>query len=318
MSEIVTFTDDFGQVVQMPREEYQKKVIPQNLDKYWDDKEKLREYALHLAAEQFTEQAAAAADRLLELCGPVESVLNFRAVVHMQAREYERAKAILVNCLDRFPSSGISCINLAKVYAAEENRTKALELLEVGLFKDPNQEDGLNMYVEAFLAEGKRDEAKKRLEMLAKREGAWRPQLYLARLALAEQNVQKAMDGYTQAIEKAKERFEAVMAVTADLDQAGFADQVIQVCEAYWKPDFPHPCAGLNYAKALIATGQKEKAIAILHEMHEYLPEKHRPAVERFLARISGADGAKAALQSSRSEESGRGSEKKSWWKFWK
>ena len=319
MSDYVTFTNEFGQAVQMPRAEYQKKVIPQNLDKYWDDKEKLRDYAMHLAKEQFTEQAGAAADRLLELYGPIESALNFRAVVHMQAKEFERAKAILVNCLDRFPSSGTACTNLARVYAAEGNQAKAFETLEAGLFKDPNQETGLNMYVEVFLAAGKRDEVKKRLGALAGREGAWRPQLHLARLALTEQNLLKAMNWYTQAIDQAKERFEAVMTVTGELGQAGYVYQLIQLCETYWKPDFPYPYAGFNYANALIATDQKDKAIAILREMHVHLPEKYKPMVEQFLARIPGAGEREAAVvQTAQAEEVGGRTRKKSWWKFWK
>jgi len=69
MSDFVTFTNEFGQTVQMSREDYQKKVIPANLDRYWDDKDKLRDFAMELAKEQFHEEAASAADRLLELYG---------------------------------------------------------------------------------------------------------------------------------------------------------------------------------------------------------------------------------------------------------
>lgn len=319
MSDFVTFTNEFGQTVQMSRADYQAKIIPNNLDKYWDHKEKLRDYAMHLARDQFTEQAAVAADRLLELYGPIESALNFRAVVHLQAKEYERAKAILINCLDRFPTSGTACTNLAKVYAAEGNQAKAFETLEAGLFKDPNQEAGLNMYVEGFLAAGKRDEARKRLEVLAGREGAWRPQLHLARLALTEHNLLKAMHWYTQAIEKAKDRFEVVMTVTGELGQAGYVYQLIQLCETYWKPDFPYPYAGFNYANALMATDQKEKAIAILREMNEHLPEQYKPMVEQFLARIPGAAEMEAdAQKAAQVQEAGNPAPKKSRWKFWK
>jgi tetratricopeptide (TPR) repeat protein len=318
MSDFVTFTNEFGQTVQMSREDYQKKIIPNNLDKYWDDKEKLREYAMHLVKEQFTEQAAATADRLLELYGPIEAALNFRAVVHMQAKEFERARAILINCMERFPESGTACVNLAKVYAAEGKQAKAFETLEAGLFKDPNLEAGLNMYVEGFLATGKRDELKKRLETLCGKEGAWRPQLHLARLALTEKNLLKTMHWYQQAIEKAKDRFEVLMTVTGELGQAGYVYQLIQLCETYWKPDFPYPYAGFNYANALIATDQKEKAIAILRDMQEHLPETYKPMVDQFLARIPGAAEVEAAAQKAVQEQTDDPNQKKSWWKFWK
>lgn len=319
MSDFVTFTNELGQSVQMSREDYQKKVIPGNLDKYWDNKEKLREYATELAKDKFHEQAAIAADRLLELYGPIESALIFRAVVHMQTKEFERAKTILINCLDRFPGSGAACTNLAMIYGAEGDEAKAFEMLETALFKDPNQENALNMYAQAFIAGGKKDELRRRLETLAGKEGAWRPKLHLARVALSEENLLKAMDWYKQAIEGATDRFEVVMTVTGELGQAGYVYQLIQICEAYWQPDYPFPYAGFNYANALIATDQKEKAIAVLRHMQDHLDERFKPMVDQFLARIPGAAEVEAAAeQRVAKEQTADSAPKKSWWKFWK
>jgi len=171
MSDFVTFTNEFGQTIQMSREDFQKKVIPNYLDKYWDEKEKLRDFAMGLVRDQFTEQAAIAADRLLELYGPIESAILFRSVVHMQALEFDKAKAMLIDCLERFPTSGTACTNLAKIYAYEGDEAKAFETLEAGLFKDPNQENGLNMYMESFLKFGKREELKQRLRRLPPKKG---------------------------------------------------------------------------------------------------------------------------------------------------
>jgi len=319
MSDFVTFTNEFGQAVQMSREDYQKKIIPTNLDRYWDDKNKLRDFAMELAKEQFNEEAANAADRLLELYGPIESALIFRAVVHMQAKEFERAKTILINCLDRFPASGNACTNLAKIYGAEGDEAKAFEMLETGLFKDPNQENALNMYAQAFVNSGKKDELRRRLETLSSKEGAWRPKLHLARLALTEENLLKAMQWYREAIEGTKDRFEVVMTVTGELGQAGYVYQLIQICEEYWQPDFPYPYAGFNYANALLATDQKEKAIAILRHMQEHLEDNYKPMVDHFLARIPGAAEVEAAAEQKVAREQAENpASKKSWWKFWK
>lgn len=319
MSDFVTFTNEFGHSIEMSREDYQKKVIPHNLDMYWDEKEKLRDFAMELVKDQFHEQAAVAADRLLELYGPIESALIFRAVVHMQAKEFDRAKSILTDCLERFPSSGTACTNLAKIYAYEGDEAKAFETLNTGLHKDPNQENGLNMYVESFLHSGKKEELRAQLEALSGKEGAWRPQLHLARLALTEENLLKAMHWYTLAIEGSKDRFEVVMTVTGELGQAGYVYQLIQICEKFWTPEFPLPYAGFNYANALLATDQKEKAIAILRNMQEHLPDNYKPMVDHFLARVPGAQEVEAAAQQKVADsQSADPASKKSWWKFWK
>ncbi|MFY0543344.1 tetratricopeptide repeat protein [Brevibacillus sp. H7] len=315
--EFVTFTNEYGQTIQMTREDYQKKVIPHNLEMYWDDKEMLRQFAMELVRDNFPEPAGVAADRLLELYGPIESALIFRAVVHMQAREFDRAKALLLDCLERFPASGTACTNLAKIYAYEGEEAKAFETLEAGLFKDPNQENGLNMYVESFLQLNKQEELRQRLEALSAKEGAWRPQLHLARLALSEGNLLKAMQKYKEAIEAAKEKEEIVMTVTGELGQAGYVYQLIQICEEYWSPQFQYPYAGFNYANALLATDQKAKAIAVLKEMQQHLPDNTKPMVDHFLARVPGAEEVEAGAGAGEEQQETTATAKKSWWKFW-
>ncbi len=317
MSEFVTFTNEFGQTIEMSREDYLKKIVPHNLEMYWDDKEMLRQFAMELVRDNFPEPAGVAADRLLELYGPIESALIFRAVVHMQAKEFDRAKALLLDCLERFPASGTACTNLAKIYAVEGEEAKAFEMLEAGLFKDPNQENGLNMYVESFLQFNKQEELRQRLEALSEKEGAWRPQLHLARLALSENNLLKAMQNYKEAIEAAKEKDEVVMTVTGELGQAGYVYQLIQICEEYWSPQFQYPYAGFNYANALLATDQKSKAIAVLREMQEHLPDNYKPMVDHFLARVPGADEVEAVAGTSGEKQQQTDDAKKSWWKFW-
>jgi tetratricopeptide (TPR) repeat protein len=317
MSDYVTFTNEFGQTIQMSREDYQKKVIPHNLEMYWDDREMLRQFAMELVRDGFTEQAAIAADRLLELYGPIESALNFRAIVHMQAKELDQAKALLLDCIERFPSSGQACTNLARVYALQGEEAKAFQMLETGLFKDPNLENGLNLYVESFLQFNKRQELQQRLEALAEKEGAWRPQLHLARLALADDNLLKAMQWYRKAIEAADDKDEIVMTVTGELGQAGYVYQLIQICEQYWSPTFQYPYAGFNYANALLATDQKEKAIALLREMQQHLPDNYKPMVDHFLARIPGAEQVEAAMNNEQPGQPEESTAKKSWWKFW-
>lgn len=316
MSEYITFTNEYGQAVQVSREDYQKKIIPHNLEMYWDDKEMLRQFAMELVRDQFPEQAGIAADRLLEMYGPIESAIIFRAVVHMQAKEFDRAKAILLDCLERFPSSGTACTNLAKIYAFEGEEAKAFEILEAGLFKDPNQENGLEMYIESFLQFNKQDELTQRLEALAEKEGAWRPKLHLARLAMKQENLLKAMQQYKEAIEGNKEKDEIVMTVTGELGQAGYVYQLIQICENYWSPDFGFPYSGFNYANALLATDQKEKAIEVLREMQQHLSEDYKPMVDQFLARVP-QDVAEAARESAKKLTEQPEIEKKSWWKFW-
>ncbi|NGQ94793.1 tetratricopeptide repeat protein [Brevibacillus sp. SYP-B805] len=317
MSDYIEFTNEFGHRIQMSREDYEKKIIPHNLELYWDDREKLRQFAMELVRDRFPKQAAIAADRLLELYGPIESALNFRAVVHMHAGEFDQAKTLLLTCLDRFPASGHAHTNLAKIYAMEGDREKAFATLEAGLFKDPNQENGLELYVESFLAMNRREELFERLEQLGQREGAWRPQLIMGRLYLQDENLLKAMQMYKEAIERSRGEEAVVIAVTGELGQAGYLYQLIQIAEQYWSPEFRFPYTGFNYAHALIQTDQREKAAAVLQAMRQHVAEAYQPMVEQFLSRLSEDLAAQHTEAGQEAQPAGE-PVKKTWWKFWK
>ncbi|UFJ42986.1 hypothetical protein LOK74_11025 [Brevibacillus humidisoli] len=314
MSEYIEFTNEHGEKVQISREEYQKNVIPHQLHQYWDDKEALRQFAMQLVQDKFTTEAAQAADRLLELYGPIEGALVFRAVVHMQAGEFQRAKELLSTCIERFPASGTSYTNLAKIYAYEGAGEKAFETLEAGLMKEPNQENGLDWYVSHFQESNRRDELLQRLKVLAEREGAWRPQLILGRLFLQDGNLHKAMEFYRQAIERSGQMEDVVMKVTGELGQAQYVYQLIQIAEQYWQPTFQFPFAGFNYANALIVTEQKERAAEVLEAMEPHVREEYRPAVEKHLAQLTAGNAEPSEMEQPQQADS----EKKPWWKRWK
>ncbi|MGC5325000.1 tetratricopeptide repeat protein [Brevibacillus sp. SYSU BS000544] len=312
MSDFIEFTNEHGQKIELPRETYREKIIPQKLEQYWDEKEMLRQFAIELVAQGFNEEGAKAADRLLELFGPIEPALIFRAVVHMQAQEFDPAKQLLLYVIHHYPNSGNAYTNLAKIFAYEGDEEKAFEILEGGLVKDPNQDNGLDWYVANFLEHGKKEQLFERLELIAKQEGAWRPQLIMGRLALEDENLLLAMDKYQEAITKSGNSEVTIMNVTGELGQAGYVYQLIQVAEKYWQPTFEYPYTGFNYANALISTDQKQQAVTVLKAMLPHIREDYKEVVNRFLEQLP-----QELLEESHGETSSQEADKKPWWKVW-
>jgi len=312
MSEFVEFTNEYGQRIEMPRGDYQTKIIPHNFELYWDNREMLRQFAMELVRDQFYEEAGKAADRLLELYGPIEAALIFRAVVHMHAGEIEEAKQLLVYIIEQFPNSGTAFTNLAKIFVYEDNHQKAFEALEVGLDLDPNQENGLDWYVSVFMDHGEKESLLERLKRLAEKEEAWRPQFIMGRLALNDGNLLQAMKYYQESLQRSAGNEELLMNITGELGQAGYVYQLIQICEQYWSPTLEYPYVGFNYANALLATDEKAKAIQVLQQMREHISDAYKPAVENFLAQVPQGD-PKQEEEAKQPEES----EKKPGWKFW-
>jgi tetratricopeptide (TPR) repeat protein len=293
--------------------------IPQNLELYWDDRDMLRQFAMELVRDGFPVHAGKAADRLLELYGPIEPALNFRAVAHMQAGELDQAKQILIECIANFPESGAAYTNVAKILVYEGEGNKAFEALQIGLMYDPNQETAMDMYVNSFLELEQKELLLERLKELGEADGAWRPHMVLGGLTLKDGNLLAALQSYHEAIKKAGESEEVIMKVTGELGQAGYIYQLIQMAEQYWKPTFSHPYTGFNYANALLSTEQKEKAVAVLKAMHESIEEPFKKTVEQFMERLPQELLEKTASQSQNAdplEEQGD-NQKKAKWKFW-
>ncbi len=316
MSEFIEFTNEYGQRINMSREDYRTKIIPDMLEAYWNDKEALRQYAAELVRGEFTEEAAKAADRLLELWGPIEPALIFRAIVHMQAKNYDDAKKLLLYTLNEYPSSGVAYTNLAKVFVMQGDEENAFKLLEAGLAVDPNQDNGLDWYVANFLQWDKKEDLLERLKTLADLEGAWRPQLVMGRLALQDGNLLSAMEHFKSALERTGGRADVLMNVTGELGQAGYVYQLIQFAEQYWQPTFENPYPGLNYANALLATDQAAKAVEVVRQMLPHVADTYRPAVEKFLSQLP-QEALETQADADAREADGAAEEKKPWWKRW-
>ncbi|WP_139489457.1 tetratricopeptide repeat protein [Brevibacillus dissolubilis] len=318
MSEFIEFHNEDGQTVQMSRDEFREKILPKNLELLWDDKEELRQFAMRLLQDQFTEEASKAADRLVELWGPIEPALVFRSIVHLQAGEFDQAKTLLERVIEIYPESAPAYINLARLYAHEGQEEQAAEFLKRGLLIDPNEENGVNWIVASFMQLGKKEELFERLEELAQHEQAWRPLFVMAQISLREGDLLTGMNMYKRALDRVNGHEELVMNVTGELGQAGYPYQLIQIAEEYYKPTFIVPYTGFNYINALFQTDQKDKALQVLKELQENAQDQFRPLIEDFISKLPQElfEEPSAQVQTTGSEQTA-GGDKKPWWKIW-
>ncbi|MGD8191649.1 tetratricopeptide repeat protein [Brevibacillus ginsengisoli] len=312
MSDLIEFTNEHGQRIELTRELFLEKVALPTMERFWDDKDMLRQFAMDLVSKEFFTEAAQAADRLLELYGPIEPALIFRAVVHMHQQEFEQAKSLLIYVIQNYPNAGSAYTNMSKILVLEGNEEKAFEFLEAGLVKDPNQDNGLDWYVSNFVEHGKIKELMERLEFFGREEGAWRPQLIMGRLSMQEGNLLLAMEKYQEAITKSGDSEITIMNVTGELGQAGYVYQLIQFAEKYWKPNFEYPYVGFNYANALISSDQKQQAVEVLKEMLPHVQEQFKEVVQNFLDQLPPE-----LLEEKQEEHSDSQDAKKPWWKVW-
>ncbi|WP_232699694.1 tetratricopeptide repeat protein [Brevibacillus daliensis] len=314
MSEFIQFENEDGQSMEMTRGDFQQKIIPLYMEKYWDDNENLRQFAMELVRKEFPAEATKAAERLLELYGPIEPAMIFRSIVHIQMGEFKEAMALLHETIEKYPQAAPAYLNLARLYGQDGNEQMAGKLLQQTLLIDPNQESALDWLTGSFMEAGKKEELCAYLNELGKREDAWRPHFVLAHISLKDGDLLTAVNMFKETLAKVNGNEQMVMNVTGELGQAGYVYQLIQISEEYWKPSFERPFAGFNYINALIQTDQTEKAMEVLELLVEHTRAEYKETVQEYMDKLPRELFEKAEQQKKNAQEAEK-DQGKSWWK---
>ncbi|SDX36519.1 Tetratricopeptide repeat-containing protein [Marininema mesophilum] len=277
--------DELGRLIWTDREEFRIRVIPENVQADWDHPENLYAFAVQLYRDGFLDEASESVDRILELTDRGEEALLLKGLIHHRQKNYSEAEAILKECIHLFPNRGVAFTYLARLYAAEKKQEQMIDALNQGLTREPNQEMALRMLVGATPDPA---HAIALLGSFATNEEAWWPQLELGRIYLKEGNVKEAISQFCLAIQSSCGYHEekkdppdweeeiALMTVTTLLFRHGLCDELIQMAEKYWTPQFLTPYAGLDYVAALEEQGEIRGAIDVLNEMIAKSEEEYR------------------------------------------
>jgi tetratricopeptide (TPR) repeat protein len=265
--ELITIYDERGRELQIKRSDWVKNVLGPGIEKAWNDPKELTAQIVQALKDEFVEQVADAADRLVELTHETEDALVVACVVRMEMGDLDRAEKALQRSIAKHGPSGVVLTNLAKVLdrrgAQAESRTTLRRALEL----DPNQDNAL-LWWAALAREELGDGAyTAALEELSALPGAWRPQLWLARQKLKAGDRPAALALYDHVLARADEVPDVLMMVTGDLGNAGALEDLVRLAATRYKPEVHGPPAGFNIIQALKQLGQTDEARALVRRL---------------------------------------------------
>ncbi len=265
--EFVTVYDERGRELQVKRSEWVGSVLGPALEKAWNDPEQLRVQIVQALRDEFPEQVAAAAERLIEIDHESEDALVIAAVTRMETNDLDGADEALQRALTKHGPSGVVLTNVAKVQERRGAKREARATLRRALELDPNQDNGLLWWASDAREAGGDAEYVAALEAIAVLPGAWRPQLWLAREKLKAGDRAGALALHDQVLSRAGDASDALMMVTGDLGNAGALEDLVRLGAPRYKPEVHGPPAGMNIAQAFKQLGRIDEARDVVRRM---------------------------------------------------
>jgi tetratricopeptide (TPR) repeat protein len=261
--------DTYGRQIEVPRESWRRDVLLPNLEKSKADPDALYGLIVQALKDGFIEEALEPARALTKIDADQLRAHCLHGVVLLQLKRFKDAQTVLEAATAKLGERGYVLTNLAKAYAGRGERVRAEELLWHALELDPNQDNGLGWYATIFQEREGDAGVLAAYQRIAALPGSWRAQLWLARAALARQDLKSAQGLYRETLTKLTEvPSDVLMQISGDLGNQGHLDVLIELCRPYFKARVHGLPVGNNLIKAYVDLKDAESARAILEQLY--------------------------------------------------
>jgi tetratricopeptide (TPR) repeat protein len=262
--------DEYGREMFITKQEWRKNVLPGILKKAWNQPDELYNVIVSTLNDGFRSDVIGAAKHLYKIDPDRSRSACVWGIVVMEEGRLDEAEKIFSDHIARHGEDGFILTNLAKVYARQNNDTKAEEILWHALEVDPNQENGVGWYEVIHRERGGEVASHEALLRVAGLPGSWRAQLWLARTALMERQLDRALTFYRECLSRIAKPVppDVLMQISGDLGNAGHLPELLAIAEPLFDPAFHGLQVGNNLIKAHFDLGQFEAARRILDRLY--------------------------------------------------
>lgn len=264
---MITAYDESGRQVMIPREEWQKRVLPGWIQQHWDDPDALYTTICMSLNDGFFVEVLGASERLLAIDPNQERSHTVRGIVLMKTGDLDGAERILQDCIQRCGRTGTLLTNLAKVYAERGDHKQSEATLWEGLTLDPNQDNGLLWWGAIHEERDATNGFPEAMQRVAAIEGSWRPQLWLAQACLEKKNLTEAKRYYDHILQVAADQSDAMIMISGDLGKNGYVCEVLDTILPIYNPEKHDIRIGGNLLQAYLETKNYVDGEKLLHRL---------------------------------------------------
>ncbi|MBI5243886.1 MAG: tetratricopeptide repeat protein [Elusimicrobia bacterium] len=307
LEEMISYYDENGRRVLVPRSDWAEKVLPENFQKTWDDPDALYQVIVGALGDGFLDCALPAIARLIEIDPNPERSSTILAAAQIKGGLLDAAERTLQAFIAKHGETGAALATLAKVRSAQGDAASAEDLLRRALSLDPNQDGALSAYAAIHKDRGGAEASRAALEDVAKESGAWRPWLRLGQLCLGEGDASKAFELFRRALgaapgaagsqgprgsavlqsraapgaagsqgprgsavlhsRAAPGESDALAAVAGALERAGFHSEMLELAWPLYDPQKSSPYAALSLARGFFETGREKEGRELVNRL---------------------------------------------------
>ena len=262
--------DEFGRELLVPIETWRTQMLPAALQKSYDDPDALYGLIVDALGLGLAADVVPAAAHMYAIDKNAERGTVLYSIVLMKTGHAEVAEKTLSTYLTAHGPSGVVLTNLAKALVDLHQEAEADDALWRGLEADPNQENGLGWY--GVMQKERHGEAAwgEAMQRVAALPGAWRPQLWLARLALDAGEKARAMRLYAEALERVERPVptQVLQQISGDLGNHGLLVEAVALTRPLYDAKVHGLAVGNNLIKAELDLGHMAEARALVGELY--------------------------------------------------
>ncbi len=248
-----------GRRVRLGRDEYWRTVAEPAMRSAWDNPARLYPMALQALDEGFARELLPVAERLFRLAKGLEIGALILAEAQRKAGLLDACEQTLRNQLQKTGPSAFLLLNLAKVEGDRGRWQEELRLLGESVRLDPNEGNAVALWRALHIERFGVDAARRALEELAGLPGAWRPQMWLGRMASERGDAPAAIDLFRRALDTSCFERDCVLMAVGSLS---CADGIAVLVD--YDPLSDPAQVGLLLVELLSEVGRRSDAEALL------------------------------------------------------
>ena len=262
--------DGYGREMFITKQQWREGVLPGIVKKAWNQPDELYNVIVSTLNDGLRSAIIDAAKHLYKIDPDRSRGACVWGIVLMEEGRLEQARKIFSDHTAQHGENGFVLTNLAKVYARQNDDAKAEEILWHALEVDPNQENGVKWYEVIHRERGGEEASHAALVRVAALPGSWRAQLWLAREALNERQLDRAQALYRECLSRVTKPVPAdvLMQISGDLGNAGHLPELLAITEPVFDPPSHGLQVGNNLIKAHFDLGQFEAARRVLDQLY--------------------------------------------------
>jgi tetratricopeptide (TPR) repeat protein len=266
---VVRVYDQFGRTITVGREAWRKDVLLPNLAANHDKPEALYELILTALNDDFAPDVLEAARRLADIDPQPQRGATLLGAVLLQLKDHAGARTVLERAIATHGPDAYLLSNLARALAALGEPERAESLIWRALELDPNEASSLNWMIANLGAKGGQQSVLAAYARAAEFAGSWRPQLWLAREALARGDTGGATALYEEALARAKPiPADLLMQLSGDLGNRGHAALLVRLTQPHFDMATHGLTVGNNLLRALAELGLFAEARKLLESLY--------------------------------------------------